>query len=294
MKIIYRENLGVFWLRHAAQRLVKLFRKGKTSALKICAFPDDHIGRDIAIAGAYEAAGIRAIKWMIGAGIVKSSQQSQFIDVGANVGMYTLSLAECFQNVAAFEPHPVTRKVLELNVAINGLKNISVSSYALSNKSGPATLEDNLNNTGAATLEGNGGSNNTYSVETKIASTAIKEMFNAQPISLIKIDVEGHELKVIEGLTEILASQKPVIAFEANDPRQAKELIPLLNDLGYVKFIALDLWPSPPLLVFKVFLLTLLGVRYALTPIKSLEGKKYSLVFALDKDAALRWDASLH
>lgn len=293
MKVIYKENLGIFWLRNVVQCLVKVFRSRNPSALKICAFPDDHIGRNIAIAGVYEGAGLRAMEWMIEVGIINSPEQSQFIDVGANVGMYTLSLAECFEHVAAFEPHPVTRKVLELNVAINGLKNVSVSSYALSNKSGSATLEDNLNNIGAATLEGSGGSNNTYSVETKVASTAINEIFNDQSISLIKIDVEGHELKVIEGLREILMSQKPVIAFEANDPRQAKELLPLLNELGYVKFIALDLWPSPPLLVLKVFLLTLLGVRYALTPIKSLEGKKYSLVFALDRDAAVRWDASL-
>lgn len=293
MKIVYKEKLSIFWLRHVVQCLVKVFRSREASALKICAFPDDHIGRNIAIAGVYEAAGLQAMKWMIEVGIISSSNQSRFIDVGANVGMYTLSLAEYFEHVAAFEPHPVTRKVLELNVAINGLKNVSVSPFALSNRSGSAILEDNLNNTGAATLEGNGGSSNIYTVETRVASTAITEMSNDHPISLIKIDVEGHELKVIEGLKGILASQKPVIAFEANDPRQAKELIPLLNDLGYVKFIALDLWPSPPLLVFKVFILTLIGVRYALTPIKSLEGKKYSLVFALDKDAALRWEASL-
>ena len=52
--------------------------------------------------------------------IIKNSNGSIFIDVGANIGTYSLALSSNFETILAFEPHPVVNKVLSLNKEING------------------------------------------------------------------------------------------------------------------------------------------------------------------------------
>jgi FkbM family methyltransferase len=292
MRIIYREQLGIFWLRHALQRLVKLLRKKGTHTLKICAFPDDQIGRDIAVTGIYEAAGIKAIEWFISEGIIDSPEGRHFLDIGANVGVYSLSFAHIFKSVVAFEPHPITKKVLDLNVDINNIKNIIVSSYALSNRTGLSVLVDDLENAGAAKLsESNVNDGLSYDVEVKLASDAVIDILGDSPsIGLIKLDVEGHELKVIDGLKKILEASCPVLAFEANSPVVNKEVLPMLKQLGYKKFIALDFCSTTSSLYLRVLWLSVFGVKYGLKSVDSLDGRSYSLVFALNQVSTDKWN----
>lgn len=294
MRIIYREHLGIFWLRHALQRLVKVFRKKSAGKFKICAFPDDQIGRDIAVTGIYEAAGIKAIEWFISAGIIDKPEDGFFLDIGANIGVYSLSFASVFKSVVAFEPHPITKKVLALNIDINGIKNIIVSSDALSNRTGSSVLVDNLENTGAAKLDDSGlKSDISFDVEVKLASDAVEDILGASShISLIKLDVEGHELKVIDGLKKILKGACPTLAFEANSPVVNKEILSILKQLGYKKFVALDFWPATSSLYLRILLLSVLGVKYALKPVNDLDNCSYSLVFALSQKSADKWSQS--
>jgi FkbM family methyltransferase len=295
MRVIYREQLGIFWLRHVLQRLVKLLRKKSAHSLRICAFPDDQIGRDIAVTGIYEAAGIKAIEWFISEKIIDAPAEGCFLDIGANVGVYSLSFASIFKSIVAFEPHPVTKKVLDLNIDINKIKNVIVSSFALSNRSGFSVLVDDLENTGAAKLNDNSVKNDfSYDVEVKLASDAVIDILGfSSPISLIKLDVEGHELKVIDGLKKILEGHCPVLAFEANSPVVNKEILIVLKQLGYKKFVALDFLPTTSSLYLRVLLLSVFGVKYALKSIDSLDGCSYSLVFALNQASSDKWNQAL-
>ena len=293
-RICYVESRRVFWARHLLHRLVKrLKRQGRFPVHpRLVAFPNDLIGRELAVAGAYEPDGIRAMQWLCDSGIVAAPESHAFLDIGANIGIYTTAMAGRFAEALAFEPHPVTARVLALNVEINGLRNVKVQRVALSDRDGEAELFDaGHDNVGASSLEHaaqDGAPLPSHRVPLLQGEAAVRAA-TARRVGLIKLDVEGHELKVIEGLSGLLAEHMPVLAFESNDPALAVSVPARLRTLGYESFVVLDFWPVVGWLPLRVLLLTLLGVRHALRPVESLEGGAYSLVFALPPAAAARW-----
>lgn len=282
----------MFWLRGLLHHVVaSLKRRGRNhTPYRICAFPNDLIGREIAVGGTYEGAGIAAVEWMCERGVIDIPQASAFLDIGANVDVYTVALATRFAGVLAFEPHPVTHQVLTLNVHINDLRNVSLFDYGLSDSDMKTQLwEGNADNVGASSVERGAGTGAHYTVMLRHAATAVSGATDL-PVTFIKMDVEGHEPKVIAGLRSLLVKQLPVIAFEANDPIHNQTLLTQLQGLGYATFLALDYRPALPYLWLRVVALSLVGVRTRLKVVSLLEGKKYSLVFALSQRAAARWD----
>lgn len=294
-KICYVESRRIFWVRHLLHRLVRrLKRQGRfPTQPRLVAFPNDLIGRELAVAGAYEPYGIQAMRWMCESGIVAHARDSVFLDVGANIGMYSTAMADCFAEVLAFEPHPLTAKVLTLNVEINQLDNVHVHQIALSDQDGYADLFDaGHDNVGASSLERRQEQGEAHRVVLQRGAPVVCDSTSLR-VALIKLDVEGHELKAINGLSELIAAQLPVLAFELNDSTLAVLLPARLRELGYETFIALDFWPSVSSLPLRVLLLTLFGVRHALRPVASLEGKTYPLVFALSPEQSALWNSSL-
>lgn len=285
----HKESRVVFWLKHMANRLTKASQPG----IRLCALSDDLIGREIAIAGTYEEAGIAAIQWMCDAGIMDDPGRSAFIDIGANVGVYAVNIARHFAEVIAFEPHPLINRVLALNADINQLDHMLAMECALSDIDGAADLSEGASqNLGASSLDRATGGKIRYPVRLRRGDDVIRET-SQRRVSLIKIDVEGHEAKVITGLVSILREDAPIVAFEANDDLYNQKSIELLRDLGYSSFLALDWRFSIPWLWLRVLVLTILGARKVLKPVDDLQGKKYSLVFALTPPAAERYAQAL-
>jgi FkbM family methyltransferase len=139
-----------------------------------------------------------------------------FVDIGANEGMMSLMAARSVGpagRVIAFEPNPVPRAVLEANVSRNGLSNVDVRPFGLADA--PATLKLFVPsiNTGEGTFArpGYDESDGTY-VECRVA-VGDDELRGVNP-TLIKIDVEGFELHVIEGLRSTIERTKPPIVME--------------------------------------------------------------------------------
>ncbi|MGN6312911.1 MAG: FkbM family methyltransferase [Rhodanobacteraceae bacterium] len=290
------EPRRVFWMRGLLHHLIiALNRRGHNNhPYRLCAFPNDVIGRDIAITGTYEGAGIAAIEWLCDRGIIENPAGSVFLDIGANVGVYTVAVGSLFAKVLAFEPHPVISRVLALNVDINNLHNVKQLNYGLSDNDGAAELwEGDSGNFGGSSIERGIGRGKQHTIALRHGSTAIREATDL-PVSLVKMDVEGHEPKVIAGLEGLLVKQQPVIAFEANDPTHNGDLLTLLRGAGYSMFLALDYSPAVPFFWGRVAMLTLGGVRIRFKSISSLEGKRYSMVFALPPCAAKRFHAFAH
>lgn len=294
-EFVHLEPRRVFWLRGMLHHLIDSLRRHghNNPAYRLCAFPNDVIGRDIALTGTYEAAGIAAIEWLCEKGIIENPAESAFLDIGANVGVYTVAIGARFARVVAFEPHPVINRVLALNVDINQLSNVDRLDYGLSDKDGTAKLwEGNAGNFGSSSIERGIGLGRQYGITLRHASTAVREITSLR-VALIKMDVEGHEPKVIAGLADLLGEQQPVVAFEANDPMHNGELLTRLRGAGYSNFLALDYTPTVPIFWARVATLTLTGVRTRLKSISSLEGKRYSMVFALPRHVATRFHASI-
>lgn len=124
-----------------------------------------------------------------------------FIDVGANVGSYTiLACSSIGARGYAFEPIPTTYKRLVENIHLNHLDNrVECLNIGVGGKQGRIDFTANMDTTNHALVSGEQ-NKNTVSVEVSTLDTVLKDELPA----LIKIDVEGYEAAVLEGALETL------------------------------------------------------------------------------------------
>lgn len=172
------------------------------------------------------------------------AQFSQFIkpgtivlDCGANIGLHAMAMLKSqpeLREVMAFEPHPQIFPLLQQNVAALG--KITALQLALREDSEQlfSSTITNFANPGGATMKRQS-ANQAAPTAGGVASTSLDSL-NIKNVSLIKIDVEGYEMPVIEGAKKLLADQRPVLIVEIWDlanksARQAK--IDRICSLGY-------------------------------------------------------------
>ncbi len=145
------------------------------------------------------------------------------LDIGANIGYYTMlgaSLISRDSQILAFEPQPRVVAKLRRNIEFNRLRNVSVFPCVLSDSDGVCTFfVPKAGNEGHGSLQENG----RFEVREKVAvqsrrlDDVLTEMGDPE-IGLIKMDVEGAELKVLRGAGKLLQRhRKPVLIFEANE-----------------------------------------------------------------------------
>jgi FkbM family methyltransferase len=156
------------------------------------------------------------------------------VDVGANVGNHSLALALLprTSGVVAFEPNPQAFALLQFNVAINGLEaRITTHRLALSDRQDEATLRQPNSNLGGSSLEA--------AMPSKAGVVAVHRCrlvcgsdWLPDPVALIKIDVEGHELSCLRGLLPVLERDHPLLFVEVSSLHQSP-LLELLRPLGY-------------------------------------------------------------
>ena len=142
---------------------------------------------------------------------------SRVIDVGANIGVYALpwAAANASVTVHAFEPNPTVRARLARNVALNRLgARVRLHLEALSDRAGTATLygSDDLSSLNQGVHAGTAAS-----VEVPLARLDDVVGGEGPSISLVKIDVQGHELEVLRGADALLSRDRPALILEHED-----------------------------------------------------------------------------
>jgi FkbM family methyltransferase len=158
------------------------------------------------------------------------------VDVGAYVGQNTSAMALATGSsgrVIAFEPHPRISQILQQNCeswcVYSQLAPISVQQMALSDQAGEATLSEPIDfeeNQGSSTLNSSTNTQNEYSVPLETLDTFFANESSA--LGLVKLDVEGHELKVLQGAITLLKAERiRDIIFEelAGETGEAMELL---------------------------------------------------------------------
>jgi len=144
---------------------------------------------------------------------------STFVDVGANVGVYTAWAARCVGDagrVIAFEPVPATREHLERVVATNALGNVRVLPKALGAAPGILTLwvVPHASGLTSAIAPVDGSSAVSLPVPMSTLDDELSTADGHLP-SLVKIDVEGYEMAVLEGAVRTLSAENsPAVLFE--------------------------------------------------------------------------------
>ncbi|MEZ4818186.1 MAG: FkbM family methyltransferase [Flavobacteriaceae bacterium] len=205
--------------------LAKL-RKYHTGYPKILVYTKDFIGEEIYAFGLYEKGNINIMLNCLDF----PTEEHSILDVGANIGNHTLQFSKHFKEVYAFEPNLLAFDVLKLNTV--GIQNIKLFNYGLSNKNGEAFLKIPEYNIGGATVV-----NERDSEKNKILLKKGDDVINF-PFAVMKMDIEGHELKAIEGLAETLIKHKPILFLEFLNKTGTGDMIiiNLLKNLGYTNF----------------------------------------------------------
>jgi FkbM family methyltransferase len=176
-----------------------------------------------------------------------------FVDAGAHVGQYSLLASGRVGpagRVIAFEPHPVLRPVLRRNIRRAGCTNVTVSSLALGRTSGRADLVLHPSaNFGASSLRPDDAVAHLRRAPVKVAALDnYLDRAGVAQVDLLKMDVEGAELDVIEGASHTLAANPGivlVVEFLRDNPlpfgRTVEDLEARLRELG---FLLLTLTPD--------------------------------------------------
>jgi FkbM family methyltransferase len=143
-----------------------------------------------------------------------------FIDIGANVGLYSLKAARLVGpggTVVAVEPGRVAADQLERNLALNPFRNVRVVRAALADKIGTAALYHVPlgDDPQAFSLLSDGSAVETETVATTTLDALVAEL-DLPSVDCLKIDVEGAEPLVLAGAQQTLARWRPMVIFEIN------------------------------------------------------------------------------
>lgn len=171
-----------------------------------------------------------------------SEKAANVIIAGAYFGDQAIPVARLIKDTGichTFEPNKNNSDLILENARLNGLTNIVINNLALWNKSNQKLVfegEDALASTVIATKE------NENVLHTITIDDYVKQNITGT-INLLMIDVEGSEIKVLEGARNMLAKHKPVVVFEThslyNDwsrGLQNSDSVKLLTELGYEIF----------------------------------------------------------
>lgn len=152
------------------------------------------------------------------------------VDIGANLGVYTLAMSKLVGpagRVLAFEPIPETFELLAANCALSPNQNITLLNAAASSGNGLVGMAVPVEATGRnyyeASIQENVNGDGYH-----VLGVALDSLPIPHRVALVKIDAEGHEASVIEGMKELLARDKPMLIVEGD--RGSRHL----ESLGYV------------------------------------------------------------
>ncbi|MFY9238091.1 MAG: FkbM family methyltransferase [Roseovarius sp.] len=170
-----------------------------------------------------------------------------FVDVGANIGLYSIMMRKNAQKTLSFEPIPENVRQLK---ALQ-IPNMTVHPFCLGSEAGETLLRIPLRDgalmTGLATVQ----SENPLDGEQDIVELPVKVMAfddlwregTNGCLDLVKIDVEGYELFVIRGMMETLKAERPILLIEIegrHNPQGFREIFDTLAGIGYSPFYSPD------------------------------------------------------
>lgn len=165
------------------------------------------------------------------------SEGAQVIDVGSNVGLFTVVMALRVGRsgqVIAVEPLEENLRRLHDHLTAHGLHNVVVVAAAAGSEGGMVTLHLADDGAYSSTRQVVGRHAIGQSTPVRVArlDTIWKE-HGCKPITVVKIDVEGGEIDVLKGAVELITTCRPLLLLEANTGPDVSELHTFLRRFGY-------------------------------------------------------------
>ncbi len=221
------EGVAVAQLRYGARAIV---------------FVNDYVGRAMYLWGEHDPRITSVLEAVLRPG-------DTALDIGANfgvVGLFACKKVGEKGKVHLFEPQPVVAQCLRTSTLINGYRQAVIHECALSNRSGSAEMAIiDAGNLGMATIVSGNKQLAGEKVRVRVENAGeFVRALGCQRVSLIKIDVEGHEAVVLGSMRDWMQEVKPgVVLFECHvgkDGFWSEDVVTLLSGMGY-EFLAYDL-----------------------------------------------------
>jgi len=183
------------------------------------------------------------------------SPGATFVDVGANFGTFSLLASRVVGStgkVIAIEPQERLASFIEKSIELSGVTNCEVHRVACGRSNGEASLLVPSDDSGRAGFFP-GFSGRKSHVSLKVPVTTLDFILRDVPpgsACMIKIDVEGSEMNVLEGAIETIRRLSPAILIEINQwsaaaaGRSPKEIIDRLVSHGYRSFASAAEYPA--------------------------------------------------
>jgi FkbM family methyltransferase len=156
-------------------------------------------------------------------------------DIGANVGFFSLLAARLAGPggvVEAFEPVPRAVAALRRNVALNGFGNVHVHEAAVGAHDGTGTLLVTEQASCSHLADRGWHADTRETIDVRVVTLdALVGRAQLRPADVLKIDVEGSELSVVQGMSELLRRSRPVLICELHATND--DFLGLMADAGY-------------------------------------------------------------
>lgn len=174
------------------------------------------------------------------------------VDVGAHKGAYLYWMRKIVGpegRVFAFEPQPQLAEILRKIVAYKRWSNVVIENLGVSSQSGTMTLHVPVSSTGTspgASLcpKAHESNSKTYRAVEVVTLDEYFAQKNVDRIDFLKCDVEGHELEVFRGASNILQSSHPRLLFECegrhHEDGSVTSVFEFLKSLGFEGRFFLD------------------------------------------------------
>ena len=203
------EKLALWWgYRYRPAPALAKLRSGQIVEIT----ENDHLQLLLYYCGEFEPQCVELMKKHIGPGSI-------VLDVGANIGLYTLEAAKAVGatgRVIAIEASPGHISTIGKSVGLNGFQNVDIISSAVGDVEGMTTLTlPEGANHGMFTLGSVAGS-----VTMRVNVKRIDDILDEQKVlsvDFIKMDIEGSELVALKGATQTLKRFRPTILIELNE-----------------------------------------------------------------------------
>lgn len=207
--------------------------------VKIMVYPGgDTVSKEVRATGTWEPEAVtRACDEY-----VRHGAKGNMLDIGGNIGTFTLPLAACLRNhskgkgiVVAVEALKSNSALLRASIKANNADNIHLYEYAVSNNEAPDTIRfhEEPNNKGHSRITGGEGDPNDHIVPvTTIDAIAEAEGGALERVFFMKMDIEGHEPEALKGAGTFL-QHGPCLVFAELGHWNSKTK-PLLEHSGYV------------------------------------------------------------
>ena len=203
------EKLALWWgYRYRPAPALAKLRSGQIVEIT----ENDHLQLLLYYCGEFEPQCVELMKKHIGPGSI-------VLDVGANIGLYTLEAAKAVGatgRVIAIEASPGHISTIGKSVGLNGFQNVDIISSAVGDVEGMTTLTlPEGANHGMFTLGSVAGS-----VTMRVNAKRIDDILDEQKalsVDFIKMDIEGSELVALKGATQTLKRFRPTILIELNE-----------------------------------------------------------------------------